>query len=62
MSYPKEQEKIELQNKFADLLRKTSQKQIKKKSSKVTIEEIPVEDATPRYERKTSRRREVTPY
>ena len=47
----KEQEKIESQNKFADLLRKTSQKQIKKKRLKVTIEEIPDKDATPRYER-----------
>ena len=47
----KEQEKIESQNKFADLLRKVSQKQVKKKKSKVTIEEVPDEDATPRYER-----------
>ena len=47
----KEQEKIESQNKFADLLRKVSQKQVKKKKSKVAIEEIPDEDATSKYER-----------
>ena len=40
-----------MQNKFADLLRKASQKQVKKKRSKVTIEEVLDEDATPRYER-----------
>ena len=47
----KEQEKIESQNKFADLLWKASQKQVKKKKLKVTIEEIPDEDAISRYER-----------
>ena len=47
----KEQEKIESKEKFADLLRKASQRQVKKKRSKIIIEEIPDEDATPRYER-----------
>ena len=47
----KEQEKIKSQNRFADLLRKASQKQVKKKRSKVTIEEVTDKDATPKYER-----------